>query len=144
VGSSVDVTIARPVDVVYRYLADPLNRPEWQLSLRSVTVLDPGEPRVGMRWAETAVPAVRSQMQITRMEPFRVWAESGSWRGITAELTLHFTAVPEGCRVSAQVSVSGRGGWSLIARTAARLAPRVVRSDLDRAGRILAERAAGQ
>ena len=40
------VFVAAPRDKVFAYLADPVNRPEWQASLRRVGVVDPGDPHV--------------------------------------------------------------------------------------------------
>jgi uncharacterized protein YndB with AHSA1/START domain len=137
----VDVDTPHQPEVLFRYLADPANRPEWQSSLRSVLLEGPAdEPRVGMRWRETTVVGVRPQMRITELEPYRVWAEFGTWGGIEGRLTLRFTAIPAGCRVTAEVALTGRGPWAVPAYAAARLAPRALRADLERASGILSQR----
>lgn len=82
-------------------------------------------------------------METTALTPFRVWAERGHWRGVTATLALHFTDVVGGCRVQAEGEVSGSGVWALPAAAASLLASAAVAADLRKAGRILAERAAG-
>ncbi len=92
---------------MFRYLADPRNRPEWQSSLLSVTLLDRGEPRVGMSWRDNTMVGMRPTMEITELQPFRLWAEEGGWRGVRATLTLRFTAIAPGCRVDALGSLSG-------------------------------------
>ena len=71
------------------------------------------------------------------MQPFRLWSERGTWRGVSADLTLRFTAIPNGCRVTASGTVLGEGVWSLAARASGRLAGRGIRIDLLRAGEIL-------
>jgi hypothetical protein len=129
-----------PVGVAFAYLADPRNRPEWQSSLRAVEVLDEGEPRVGMRWRDLTSTLIAPEMVITEMEPDLVWAETGRWQAIEADLTLRFAPSDEGCRVDVAFGVRGRGvlrpvGW---AATGAGLV--AVCSDLRRAGRILASR----
>lgn len=129
-----------PVDVAYGYLADPRNRPEWQSSLRGVDLLDEGEPRVGMRWRDLTSARIAPTMEITDMEPDVLWSETGTWRGIEADLTLRFAPRAGGCTVDVAFGVRDRGplrpvGW---AATSAGLF--AVRSDLRRASRILAER----
>ena len=129
-----------PVEVAYRYLADPRNRPEWQASLSSVEMLDEGEPRVGMRWRDHTVVRLVPQMQITALEPGEVWVEHGHWRAIEAILTMDFEATATESVVHVRFRVSGRGllapvGWLA---TATGVLP--VLSDVRRAARILSER----
>ena len=129
-----------PVDVAFAYLADPRNRPEWQSSLRGVELIDSGEPRVGMRWRDLTSARITPEMVITELEPGLRWAETGRWRAIDAILTLQFSPRPDGCHVDVEFGVRGHGllrpvGW---AATGAGLF--AVRSDLRRAGRILASR----
>ena len=122
---------------MYRYLVDPRNRPEWQSSLLSVTLFDRGEPRVGMTWRDNTMVGVRPRLEITRLEPFRVFAEHGRWRGVDATLEMRFTAVPVGCRVAVAGVVSGTGPWAIATRAAGRVAAPAVAHDLQRAGDIL-------
>jgi uncharacterized membrane protein len=129
-----------PVDVAFRYLADPRNRPEWQSSLRAVKLLDEGEPRVGMRWLDLTSARIAPEMVITEMEPGVLWAETGRWKAIEADLSLGFAPRAGGCRVEVAFGVRGRGvlrplGW--VATGAGLFA---VRSDLRKAGGILAAR----
>ena len=75
-----------------------------------------------------------------QLEPDVVWAETGRWKAIEADLTLGFAPRPGGCSVAVSFGVRGRGllrpvGW---AATGAGLF--AVRSDLRKAARILAER----
>ena len=126
--------------VAFRYLCDPRNRPEWQSSLRSVDVPADEEPHLGQAWRETTSVGVRPHMETIELTPFRVWAERGRWRGVTATLALHFTDVVGGCRVRAEGEVSGSGGWSVPAAAAGLLASSAVAADLRSAGRILAAR----
>ena len=59
-ASAVDFDV--PVEVAFAYLADPRNRPEWQSSLKSVEMLDDGEPRVGMRWRDVTSARIVPEM----------------------------------------------------------------------------------
>lgn len=136
------LTYAVPVDVAFAYLSDPRHRPEWQSSLKRVELLDDGAPRLGQRWLDHTSVGLAPEMVITEMETDRVWSETGRWRGIEADLRLGFAPVDGGvgCRVEAAFEVRGSGllrpvGW---AATGAGLF--AVRSDLAKAGRILAER----
>jgi uncharacterized protein YndB with AHSA1/START domain len=132
--------LPHPPERVFRYLVDPRNRPEWQASLLSVTIRDRGEPRVGMTWRDNTMAGVRPRLEITALEPFRMFAEEGRWRGVEATLEMRFTAIPQGCRVAVDGAVSGSGPWALPARAAGRLAGRAIRHDLRRAGDILTRR----
>lgn len=137
---SATVRYAVPVPVAFAYLADPRNRPEWQSSLRSVELLDDGEPRVGMRWLDHTAVGMAPEMVITELEPNVFWAESGRWRGIEADLSLAFAPHRGGCSVDVEFEVRGGGllrpvGWG--ASTVGLLA---VRHDLRRAARLLESR----
>ena len=90
-----------------------------------------------MRWRETTVVGVRPRLEITELQPFKLWSEHGTWRGVSADLTLRFTAIASGCRVTATGRVAGDGPWSVAARASGRLAGRAIRHDLLRAGEIL-------
>lgn len=138
------VTFGQAPEVVFTFLADPRNRPDWQSSLRAVEMQDDGEPRVGMRWRDLTSVGFRPDMSITELTPYRLWTEVGTWRGITAELRLRFTAVPGGTRVVAEVDVSGDGAWGVLSSVVRRLAPAALGHDLERASRLLTERATGQ
>jgi hypothetical protein len=127
-------------EVAFRYLCDPRNRPEWQSSLLSVQVPADEEPHLGQTWRERTAVGVRPHMETTVLTPFRVWAERGSWRGVTATLELHFTERPGGCRVRAEGEVSGRGAYAVPAAVAGAMASAAIGSDLRKAGRVLAAR----
>ncbi|HEY0642632.1 MAG TPA: SRPBCC family protein [Nocardioides sp.] len=135
-------TVELPVsaETAFRYLCDPRNRPEWQSSLRSVEVPADEEPHLGQTWRETTSVGVKPHLETTELVPFRVWAERGHWRGVSATLALHFTDVVGGCRVRADGEVSGSGVWAVPATAAGLLASAAIAADLRKAGRILASR----
>jgi len=126
--------------VLFRYLAEPRNRPEWQSSLRSIVDVDPGEPHAGMRWRDVTKVGIRPQMQLTDVTPFRTLAELGTWRGVDGLLTLHFLRVADGTRVTAEGRVTGHGPFAVAAAIAGRFASGSIRADLARASRVLKER----
>jgi hypothetical protein len=143
-----DVRFHAAPDVVFAYLADPRNRPEWQSSLRAVEVLDDGEPRTGLRWVDRTVLGIGPVMEIVGMQPPGeqpgTWAESGTWHGVRASLSLTFLPVPgaaDATVVRTLVDFPAGAPWLLPVRAVLRvLAPPAVRSDLRRAARIVGSR----
>ena len=129
-----------PAEVAFRYLVDPANRPQWQSSLRRVEDVAPGGPAVGQTWTDVTAPGFRPAMETTELVPPTRWTEVGTWRRVRAELTLVFEPAGERCRVRAEATVSG----PVIGRLLTALAPYAIRGDLERAARILSERAPGK
>lgn len=125
------VVVPFPVsrEVAFDYLADPRNRPEWQSSLSRVEGVD-GEPRVGQTWVDVTTPRLRPRMETTELDRPRRWTERGTWRGVTATLTLDFTETATGCDVTATFR---------IARLLRRPALWAVRADLRRAAHRLSQ-----
>ena len=123
------VTFEVPAEVAFDYLVDPRHRPQWQSSLRRVEDVD-GPPRAGQTWTDVTKPGLRPAMRTTELDrPYR-WTEVGTWRGISATLTLTFEPTRTGCEVSASMSLAGRGLWSPVARVLGVIAPYGVRRDL--------------
>lgn len=134
------VEYAVPVNVVFGYLAEPRNRPEWQSSLRRVDMIDEGSPRVGLRWRDVTAAGIEPEMVITEMEADLLWAETGRWRAIEADLTLRFAPRDGGCTVSVGFGVRGTGLLRPVGWAATRAGLFAVRSDLRRSARLLSER----
>ena len=69
-----------------------------------------------MPWRDNTMAGLRPRLEITELEPPRVWAETGRWRGIRATLTMRSTPTPTGCRVRrarlalGRRSLGGAGG----------------------------------
>lgn len=125
----VAVSFPVPCEVAFDYLADPRRRPEWQSSLARVEDVD-GGPRVGQTWTDVTRLGLRPRMETTELDRPRRWTERGSWRGITATLTLEFAETATGCDVTATFT---------IARPLRAAALWAVRSDLRRAALRLAQ-----
>ena len=137
--------VAAPRDVVFAYLTDPVNRPDWQRSLRRVEVLDPGEPHVGQRWVDHVYGAPPFHLRTTRLEPGRLWAEEGTSGPFTARGTLLFAdaerdGVP-GTEVTMVARVSASGVARPLAVGARLVVPLLFRDDLRTVDRILRSRA---
>jgi uncharacterized protein YndB with AHSA1/START domain len=139
---SVTVDLPHPPKVLFTYLVEPRNRPEWQASLLSVRLDDrEAEPEVGLQWQDTTVVGVKPTMEITELEPFKVFGERGHWAGVEGVLVMRFVGTGKGTRLTAEGHVEGRGPFTYVARAAALLAGRSIKSDLERASRVLTERA---
>ena len=146
-----ELTVEAPPRAVFDYLVEPRNRPEWQASLRGVTVLDAGPVGVGTRWIDHTAVGARPHLQITEMQapgdpgdPDRpgIWREIGEWHGLDAELTLWFERAHRPASTLLRASVVLRSGrpWLPARVVLQMLAPAAVRSDLRRAARILESR----
>jgi uncharacterized protein YndB with AHSA1/START domain len=139
-GFSVTLELPHPPSELFRFLADPHRRPLWQASLRAVTDVDPGEPRVGMRWRDVTKAGIRPSMQLTELTPYRILTERGTWRGIEAVLTLRFVKTGQGTRITAEGDLVGRGVFAPVAAAARRWAPETIRTDLLHASAVLLPR----
>src|SRR6476620_7131675 len=87
-------SLAQPVSRVFALLSDPRKRPQWQSSLKSVELLDPGEPRVGMRWREAPHGLMSFSLEISRFEPDRVWEERLDSAFVRGRVCMHFAPAP--------------------------------------------------
>ncbi len=131
--------LPHPPSALFRYLAEPRNRPEWQSSLRAVDDIDPGEPHEGMHWRDITKVGIKPHLQLTEVIPFRTLSEIGTWHGVDGLLTLRFVKVGDGTRLTAEGRVIGRGPFAVAAAVAGRWAPATIKADLERAGARLAE-----
>lgn len=135
---SVVVPFARPLDDVYGLLSDVERRPDWQAGLRSVELVGDPASAVGQRWYDVLAIGPRPLMEVTELEPGRLWAEVGEWLGFVAGLRLEFA--PTGARetvVRANVTIAAPTwrhpfGWGMAA-----VGPDVVRHDLRTAAALL-------
>jgi uncharacterized protein YndB with AHSA1/START domain len=132
--------LPHPPPVLFRYLAEPRNRPEWQSSLRAVEVVDDGEPHAGMQWRDVTKLGIKPEMELTDVTPFRTLSEVGTWHGVEGLLRLRFVKVGDGTRLTAEGRVIGRGPFAVAAAVAGRWAPAAVEADLRRAAGVLTER----
>jgi hypothetical protein len=139
---SFSVTLDLPHEpaALFRYLAEPRNRPEWQSSLRAVADVDEGDPHAGMQWRDITKVGIKPHMQLTEVTPFRTLAELGTWHGVDGLLTLRFLKIGEGTRLTAEGRVIGRGPFAVAAAVAGRWAPATIEADLRRASNALASR----
>jgi len=132
--------LPHPPGTLFRFLAEPRNRPLWQGSLRDVAEVDDGEPRVGLRWRDVTKVGVRPAMEIVELTAYRVLGETGSWRGVDGVLTMRFTEISSGTRLVVEGHLAGRGPYAVAAAVSRKLAPETIRKDLLRASAVLSSR----
>jgi hypothetical protein len=122
-----------PREVAFDYLVEPVNRSQWQSSLARVEQVT-GRPQAEQTWVDVTRLGVRPHMRTTTFVRPREWGETGSWRGVGADLTLRFDATVRGCLVRYRFRVRALGPLGVVATL---LAVPAVRADLRRAARIL-------
>jgi uncharacterized protein YndB with AHSA1/START domain len=135
---SVTLELPQPPSALFRFLADPRNRPLWQTSLRAVADVDEGEPHRGMQWRDVTKVGIKPWMEITDLTPYRLLSETGTWRGVDGLLTLRFLKIRHGTRLTAEGRLIGHGPFALAAAVSGRWAPETVRKDLLRAAEVVA------
>ncbi len=135
------VTVPFPVapDVAFDYLTDPANRPAWQSSLRAVEDVE-GEVGLGQSWVDVTAPGLRPRMRTTAYDRPSRWTETGTYRGITAELTLRFAPSGAGCTVQVDTRFRATGAWRAVLPVLLLSAPLVARTDLRAAAKRLGGR----
>ena len=129
-----------PTEVLFDYLADPRNRPQWQSTLARVEC-PTGDPRVGQRWTDVTTLGLRARMATTELARPHRWAERGTMLGFRGRLTLVLEPDGEaGCRVCFEAAVTGGRLRAPLAALATYAARPLVRADLRRAARVLSGR----
>ena len=131
---TVTVDFAAPAGDVYAFFVDPVLRPSWQSSLRRVDAVQ-GDGGVGTTWLDVTSVGVRPRMTTTLAEPGVAWAETGTWRGIEADLRLDFHPLAAGTRVVATFELRVPRVLAPVGFVLRRLAPLGVKGDLERAVR---------
>ncbi|QWC86162.1 SRPBCC family protein [Nocardioidaceae bacterium] len=132
------VDIAAPREEVFAYFADPRHRADWQSSLKRVEMLDRGEPRVGIRWKDHTKVGVVAELETTVQEQPERWAETGSWRGVRADLSMIFESLADGgTRAHVEAVIAGEKTYVVLALAAWPAMPVALRMDVRHAGRII-------
>lgn len=134
------VDVPAPVEVAFDYFADPVNRPEWQSSLRRVENVA-GEIGVGQTWTDVTAPGLRPRMSTVEYDRPRRWCESGRWRGLVVRAELDFAPIgPDACRVTMDVAWSGGLVARMLGNAAGTVGRPALRADLRRAASVLSQR----
>ncbi len=137
---TVSLDLPHPPPDLFRFLAEPRNRPLWQASLRAVTDVDHGEPHPGMQWRDVTKVGIKPWMELTDLVPYRLIGETGNWHGVDGILTMRFLKTQQGTRITAEGRLIGHGPFALAAAVSGRWAPETIRKDLLRASEVLTQR----
>lgn len=135
---TVEVDFTAAPAQVFDFLGEPANRAQWQSSLRKVEMITAGPVGLGTRWHDVTWPGVRPLMEITVFEPHVRWAEQGTWRGLSVDLTLDFIPLGTGTTVRGTASAYAPGWRRPLGLGLDLMGPAAARDDLRRATRILA------
>ena len=124
------VTIARPADEVFTFLADFGNIPAWNYAIAHTVQTSPGQAGVGATYRQTrTIPRSRDEsFEVTDFAPSRRLAVRGQIGPFNASSSYLLQPTPDGTRLTnpggrRAHSVARRGGWqsSGARRTAGRL-----------------------
>lgn len=141
VTSSVD--IARPIDVVFLYLADPVNNPAWQQGMQRCAWRTDGPIAVGSIYEQHATMMGRD---IESVFEVTAWQDAGDERSISIatiestfpiQVTRTVVANGDGCTASAIVRGDASGVFKLAEPLMRRMVQRSVRGDYDRLKEVL-------
>jgi uncharacterized protein YndB with AHSA1/START domain len=130
-GASGEVTIRRPVEEVFAFLADGENNPRWRAAVTDISLVagDAGQVgaayRQGMRGPGGRIPA---DYRITIAQPGEALAFTVTAGPVRPEGRYDFETVPEGTRVRFRLSCQLRGLARLLAPMVARQMPKEIAS----------------
>lgn len=140
---SIDLTVRRPTDVVFAFLADSRNTPRWYEAVREAELVTPGPVAVGTRYRFVRdLPGGRADnlVEVTELEPDAV-VTLASVDGPTPfryRYTLSPTSGGTHLRLEGAISGEGLGGpAAVLAPFASRLFARGMRSNLAELARLL-------
>jgi uncharacterized protein YndB with AHSA1/START domain len=128
------VEIRRSPQDVFRYVADPTARPEWQDALEHIEVVRTTPEGVGTRVRETRRIQGSSRTftwEVTEYDPGRRYALCGIDGPVRARVLMDLTPVDEGAktRVAIQIAFDGVGIGKMFAPLARRGASKEVGLD---------------
>jgi uncharacterized protein YndB with AHSA1/START domain len=133
------ITIRRPGEVVFDYLADLENLPRWNYAIEQTRKLTPGPVAVGSRYHQVrTVPARREEdLEVVELEPGRRLTVRGTLNTLPARLT--YVLEPDGDTtvLTNDVELTASGRLALVAPLASRQIRAAVAANLDELRQIL-------
>jgi uncharacterized membrane protein len=135
----VERTVRHPVDAVFRFMADPANRPRWQEHTQRVEMLTDGPIGLGARWRETTAGLGTYEAEVVGFEPGRLWVEEADTGRGRGRITVAFA--PEGTaatHLTVTVEIHLRGARRVLGAAVAPLIGRQLPRDLERLEALLA------
>ena len=112
-----EITIARPVDVVFDYVADQTNEPRYNPAMVRAEKETTGPIGKGTRFASTVRSAGRTAdmlIETTAYDRPRLLSSTTRMEQMDIDYTLTFEAVPEGTRMRWSGDVHPKGGLQLL------------------------------
>ena len=127
------ITIHRPREVVFAYLADLENLPSWNYAIQQTRKVTPGPVEVGSRYHQVrTVPARREEsLEVVELEPGRRLSVRGTLNTLPARLEYVLDAEGDSTVLTNTVELSTSGPLSLVAPVATRRIRSAVADNLD-------------
>ena len=127
------ITIHRPREVVFAYLADLENLPSWNYAIQQTRKITPGPVEVGSRYHQVrTVPARREEsLEVVELEPGRRLSVRGTLNTLPARLDYDLDAEGDTTVLTNTVELSTSGPLSLVAPVATRRIRSAVADNLD-------------
>ena len=124
-GFQTTAKIRLPPQVVFEYITNLDNTPQWLPGVMSVEKLTEGPVSVGTRYRETRQAIGREvqghvEMEVTRFDPPRRFATSFDQGGYETTYSYSLARDGLGTKVTLECEVEGRGWKSLLAPLAAK------------------------
>jgi len=127
------ITIHRPREVVFAYLADLENLPSWNYAIQQTRKVTPGPVEVGSRYHQVrTVPARREEsLEVVELEPGRRLSVRGTLNTLPARLDYDLDAEGDTTVLTNTVELSTSGPLNLVAPVATRRIRSAVADNLD-------------
>ena len=127
------VTIRRPVEDVFAFLADFENVPKWNYAIVETTKVSPGPVGVGTTYRQTRSVPRRSEegFEVTAFEPARRLEVQGQIGPFTARLSYLLEPTGNGTRLRNAVDLGSSGLSTLVAPLATSRIKHAVAANLD-------------
>src|SRR5690242_6849577 len=116
------ITINRPRDAVFSYLADLENLPRWNYALKETRKVDPGPVRVGSTYHQVrTVPAYGEEsLEVVELELGRALTVEGTLNSLPTRLGYVLETNGERTVLTNSVALDVRGPLALVAPLATR------------------------
>ena len=133
-------TVRHPVDAVFRFMADPANRPRWQENTQRVAMLTEPPVGLGARWRETTTGLGTYEAEVVGFELGRLWVEEADTRQGHGRITVAFAPDgPAATHLRVTVEIHLRGMRRMMGSALAPLIRRQLPKDLERLEALLRE-----
>ena len=127
------VTIRRPVEDVFAFIADFENVPKWNHAIVETTKVSPGPVEVGTTYRQTRSAPSRSQeaFEVTVFEPASRLEVHGGLGPFTARVSYLLEPAGSGTRLTNTVDLEASGLFTLVAPLATSRVKHAVAANLD-------------